>query len=124
MVPCGTRVDACEALDTDLAESIVLQAYVQLLLLPRQPDGSWVAPLKRFAHCDLRLVEIVPATSDQAVLRVELFDRHSQAAREGAGLRRGGGRRRRISGDDTSCAILCGFRERIERKSASAAPRS
>jgi hypothetical protein len=73
MVPCGTRVDACEALD------------------------------------NLRLVEIVPATSDQAVLRVELFDRHSQAAREGAGLRRGGGRRRRISGDDTSCAILCGF---------------
>jgi hypothetical protein len=80
MLNSGTRGDACEALDGDLAESIVLQAYVQLPLLPRQEDGSWVALLKKFAHCDLRLVERVPASSEQGVLRVELFDRRTRSA--------------------------------------------
>jgi hypothetical protein len=76
----GTRGDACEALDAELAESIVLQAYVQLPLLPPQADGSRVAPLKSFAHCDLRLVEEVAGASDQPVLRVELFDRRAWSA--------------------------------------------
>jgi hypothetical protein len=76
----GARDDASEALDAHLAESIVLSAYVQLPLLPRQADGSWIAPLKRLAHCDLRLVERVPSSPDQAVLRIELFDRRTQSA--------------------------------------------
>jgi hypothetical protein len=80
MVPCGTRVDGCEAVDADFAESIVLQAYVQLPLLPRQADDSWVAPLKSFSHCELRLVEMVPACFDQPVLRIELFDRRTWSA--------------------------------------------
>src|SRR5687767_1903562 len=80
MLNSGTRNDACETIDADLAESIVLQAYVQLPLLPRHADGSWVAPLRRFAHCDLRLVESVPASSDEPVLRVELFDRRTRSA--------------------------------------------
>src|SRR5688572_24843785 len=78
MPSSGTRGDACQALDADLAESIVLQAYVQLPLLPPQADGSRVAPLKSFAHCDLRLVEEVAGDSDQPVLRVELFDRRAR----------------------------------------------
>jgi hypothetical protein len=49
----GSRDHAPEALDADLAESIVRQAYVHLPLLPRQADGSWIALLKSFAHCDL-----------------------------------------------------------------------
>jgi len=76
----GTRGDACEALDANLAESIFLEAYVQLPLLPPQADGSRVAPLKSFAHCDLRLVEQIGGASDQPVLRVELFDRRARSA--------------------------------------------
>jgi hypothetical protein len=68
--------------DADLAESIVMQAYVQLPLLPRQADGCWVAPLMRFEDRELRLVERVPASAGQAVLRVELFDRTMQYAIE------------------------------------------
>ena len=77
---------------TNLAESIVLQAYVQLPLLPPQADGSRVAPLKSFAHCDLRLVEEVAGASDQPVLRVELFDRRARSAVKVRVAR--GGRRR------------------------------
>jgi hypothetical protein len=53
---------------------IVLHAYLQLPLFSRQENGSWVAPLKTFKACELRLVECVPARSGEPVLRVELFD--------------------------------------------------
>jgi hypothetical protein len=46
----------------DLVESIVMQAYVQLPLLPRGPDGCWVAPLARNGDREIRLVESVPAS--------------------------------------------------------------
>lgn len=59
----------------DLAESVVMQAYLQLPLLPRQPDGCWVAPLTRIDDREVRLIESVPASAQQAVLRVEVFDR-------------------------------------------------
>ena len=76
--PCAPRND-------DHAESIVLQAYLQLPLLPRQVDGSWVAPLKRCGRCELRLVERVAATPAEPVLRVELFDVQTQTAIESRG---------------------------------------
>ena len=76
--PCASRND-------DHAESIVLQAYLQLPLLPRQVDGSWVAPLKRCGRCELRLVERVAATPAEPVLRVELFDVQTQTAIESRG---------------------------------------
>jgi hypothetical protein len=75
MPECG-RSDRCVAEDADLAESIVLQAYVQLPLLPA--DGCWVAPLKRFGDRELRLVESVPVSPAESALRVELFDRSTQ----------------------------------------------
>ena len=56
---------------------IVLHAYVQLPLFTREGNGSWVAPLKRFKMCELRLVECVAATAGEPVLRVELVDRRS-----------------------------------------------
>jgi hypothetical protein len=56
----------------------VLQAYVQLPLFSRQPNGSWLAPLKQFACCELRLVECIAERFGEPVLRVELFDRRSQ----------------------------------------------
>jgi hypothetical protein len=68
--------------DSDLAESIVMQAYVQLPLLPRQTDGCWVAPLKRIGDRELRLVERIPACAGQPVLRVELVDRRAQTVVE------------------------------------------
>jgi hypothetical protein len=63
----------------DLVESIVMQAYVQLPLLPRRPDGCWVAPLARIGDRDIRLVESVPASRGQAALRVEMFNRATQS---------------------------------------------
>jgi hypothetical protein len=61
---------------------IVLHAYVQLPLFTREDNGSWVAPLKRFKMCELRLVECVAATAGEPVLRVELVDRRSQSVVE------------------------------------------
>ena len=72
----------CAPLDDDLAESIVLEAYLQLPLLPRQVDGSWVAPLKRCGRCELRLIERVTATPAEPVLRVELLDLETQTTIE------------------------------------------
>jgi hypothetical protein len=46
-------VQPCAPRDDDLAESIVLEAYLQLPLLPRQVDGSWVAPLTRYGRTPL-----------------------------------------------------------------------
>src|SRR4051812_47786354 len=64
---------------TDLAESIVMQAYVRLPLLPRQSDGCRLMPLVRIGGREVRLVESVPTVSGQAVLRVDLFDRGTQS---------------------------------------------
>ena len=66
----------------DRPESIVLEAYLQLPLLPRQGDGSWVAPLKRVGQCELRLTERIAATPGDPVLRVELLDLQTQAVIE------------------------------------------
>jgi hypothetical protein len=61
---------------------VVLYAYLQLPLFRRQDDGCWVAPLRTFKACELRLVECVPATVGEPVLRVELFDVRRQAVIE------------------------------------------
>ena len=61
--PCAPRED-------DLAESIVVEAYLQLPLLARQVDGSWLAPLTRYGRFELRLIERVGATPAEPVLRV------------------------------------------------------
>ena len=83
MPECGCFLPNSSVIeDADLSESIVMQAYVQLPLLPRQPDGSWVAPLKRLGDRELRLVERIPACAGQPVLRVELFDQNTQRAVE------------------------------------------
>ena len=68
--------------DVDLAESVVMQAYVQLPLLPRRPDGRWVAPLKRWGDHELRLVERVPMAAKHCALQVEVFDRRTQSVLE------------------------------------------
>src|SRR3954469_9869735 len=75
-------VQPCAPRDDDRTESIVLEAYLQLPLLPRQVDGSWVAPLKRCGRFELRLIERVGATPAEPVLRVELLDLQAQAAIE------------------------------------------
>jgi hypothetical protein len=75
----GSFLAAAEA---DLAESIVMRAYVQLPLVPRQADGCWVALLTRSGDREVRLVESVPASRQQSVLRVELFDRRTQTILE------------------------------------------
>jgi len=75
-------VQPCGPLDEDSTESIVLEAYIQLPLLPRQGDGSWVAPLKRLGQCELRLIERVATTPGEPVLRVELLDLQTQTAIE------------------------------------------
>jgi hypothetical protein len=75
----GSQAHVCDPIDGDRAESIVLQAYVQLPLLPRQADGSWIAALKTFPRCELQLVEKVSEPPDQSVLRVELLDRSTQS---------------------------------------------
>jgi hypothetical protein len=83
MPQCGCFHAAGSAIASpDLAETTVLQAYVRLPLLPRQPDGCWVAPLKRVGHREFRLVESVPASLGQAVLRVELFDQRTKSVIE------------------------------------------
>ncbi|HEX2727242.1 MAG TPA: hypothetical protein VHN20_15590 [Beijerinckiaceae bacterium] len=64
-------------LDADYG--IVLRAYVQLPLFSRQDNECWVVPLKKFATCELLLVESVPPTAGEFVLRVELFDWRSQS---------------------------------------------
>jgi hypothetical protein len=61
---------------------IVLHAYLQLPLFRRQQNGCWIAPLKRFDACELRLVEGLPGTIGEPVLRVELFDPRRQAVIE------------------------------------------
>jgi hypothetical protein len=66
--------DRSAAAEADLAESIVMRAYLQLPLVRRQADGCWVAPLTRSGDREVRLVESVPASREQPVLRVELFD--------------------------------------------------
>ena len=68
--------------EDERAESIVVEAYLQLPLLPRQVDGSWVAPLKRCGRCELRLIERVARTPAEPVLRVELLDLQTQTAIE------------------------------------------
>ena len=75
-------VQPCAPRDDDRTESIVLEAYLQLPLLPRQVDGSWVAPLKRCGRFELRLIERVGAAPAEPVLRVELLDLQAQAAIE------------------------------------------
>src|SRR5829696_1627713 len=76
--PCAPRED-------DLAESIVVEAYLQLPLLARQVDGSWLAPLTRYGRFELRLIERVGATPAEPVLRVELLDLQTQTAIESRG---------------------------------------
>ena len=68
--------------DPDYAESVVLHAYLYLPLVPRQHNGTWVAPLKRSRGWELRLVEHVPAVAGEPVLRVEIFDRARNAVVE------------------------------------------
>jgi len=75
-------VQPCAPRDDDLAESIVVEAYLRLPLLPRQRDGSLVAPLKRLGDCELRLIECVAATPAEPVLRVELLDLRTRTAIE------------------------------------------
>jgi hypothetical protein len=75
-------VQPCAPRDDDHPESIVVEAYLQLPLLPRQVDGSWVAPLKRCGRCELRLIERVTATPAEPVLRVELLDLETQTTIE------------------------------------------
>jgi len=77
--------DRFAAAETDLAESIVMRAYVQLPLVPRQADGCWVALLTRSGDREIRLVESVPASPEQPVLRVELFDYLTQRALKSRG---------------------------------------
>ena len=72
----------CAPFDDDRAEAIVVEAYLQLPLLPRQVDGSWVAPLKKYDHCELRLVACIAAAPSQPVLRIELLDLRTQTALE------------------------------------------
>ena len=74
--------DAFHNFDCWHAGSIVMHAYVQLPLLPRRPDGSWVAPLKRMGDREFRLVESVAASPEQTVLRVEMLDRRTQSVIE------------------------------------------
>ena len=80
--------DRSATAEANLAESIVMRAYVQLPLFPRQADGCWVARLARSGDREVRLIESVPASREQPVLRVELFDRltetvlKSEACRE------------------------------------------
>ena len=75
-------VQPCAPLDEGRTESIVLEAYIQLPLLPRQGDGSWAVPLKRVGQCELRLIERVATTPGEPVLRVELLDLQTQTAIE------------------------------------------
>jgi hypothetical protein len=81
MPVCGPP-DALAAQDRERANIIVMQAYVQLPLLPRRPDGSWVALLRRFEDFELRLVESVSAAPGESVLRVDIFDRRTQSVVE------------------------------------------
>jgi hypothetical protein len=60
----------------------VLHAYVQLPLFSRHENGSWVAPLRRFKGCELRLAECVAEKRADPVLRVELFDRRTRTVVE------------------------------------------
>jgi hypothetical protein len=62
-----------------------VESYLRLPLLPRQVDGSWVAPLTRYGRFELRLIERVGATPAEPVLRVELFDVQTQTAIESRG---------------------------------------
>ena len=78
-------VQPCAPRDDDRAESIVLQAYLELPLLPRQVDSSWVAPLMRYGRFELRLIERVGATPAEPVLRVELLDLQTETAIESRG---------------------------------------
>ena len=76
----GTRGDACEALDADLAESIVLRGVCPTALAPA--PGGW---LQGRASQELRALRSalgrkVAEGSDQPVLRVELFDRRARSA--------------------------------------------
>ncbi len=73
--------------DDDRAERIVMKAYLQLPLLSRQADGSWVAPLQRCGRCALRLIERVAATPAEPVLRVELLNLQTQTAIESRGCK-------------------------------------
>ena len=75
-------IPPCAPCDDVRAESIVVEAYLQLPLLPRQVDGSWVAPLKKYDHCELRLVECIAAAPSQPVLRIEPLDLRTQTALE------------------------------------------
>ena len=76
----GCSLSDCSVTDdADLAESIVMQAYVQMPLLPRRADGRWVASLKRLGDRELRLVEHVAESPGQAILGVEVFDRCTQS---------------------------------------------
>jgi hypothetical protein len=83
MCDCGNaRARPSRPLDSDYAETVILHAYVLLPLLPRQADGTCIAPLKRFGPCELRLVECAPGSATEAALRVELFDRRVQSVIE------------------------------------------
>ena len=64
--------------NAEMAEIIVMRAYVRLPLMRRQADGCWIASLKRLGDCELRLVEHVRETVGEPVLRVEMFDRRTQ----------------------------------------------
>src|SRR5690349_24892159 len=58
----------------DRAESLVVEAYLQLPLLPRQVDGSWIAPLKRCRRCEFR--------PSLAILRFSLAIQKGSRSRE------------------------------------------
>src|ERR1044072_1463731 len=71
--------------EDERAESLVVEAYLQLPLLPRQVDGFWVALLKRCGRCELRLIERVAETPAGPVLQVERFDLQTQTVIESRG---------------------------------------
>ena len=98
-------IPPCAPCDDVRAESIVVEAYLQLPLLPRQVDGSWAAPLKRCRRFEFRLVERAARTPAGPVLRVELLDLQTHTAIEPR-LPGGRGCRRGVSGDDPSCQSL------------------
>jgi hypothetical protein len=69
----GEPVDPCAVRDLNNAEVIVLVAYMQLPFLQHREEDRWMATLRRFTNCELRLVERV-LSSPGPVLHVELFD--------------------------------------------------
>ena len=82
MLECGSfHAEGNPIHDADLAESLVMQAYIQLPLLSRQLDGRWVAPLKRAASASYGSSS-GPRWLLGSVLQFEVFDRRTQSILE------------------------------------------